>query len=187
MTPESGATRRALLGATAAAGALALAGCGSGPPPRDPLKHLAPGVAQSDIQLLGALLELERRTVAAYIAGIPLLDRPHAHAAQQFLNEELQHTGQLIALINGLGGRQSPRATSYDIGHPSDDAEVLALLHSLEALQIAGYLRAIPRLAPGPVRSAVASILTVDAQHISMLRLAQGQDPVPSPFVTGAQ
>jgi hypothetical protein len=60
-------------------------------------------------------------------------------------------------------------------------------LRSLETLQITNYLQSIPRLSPGPVRAAVASILTVDAQHVTMVRLAQGQTPVPSAFVSGAE
>jgi hypothetical protein len=64
---------------------------------------------------------------------------------------------------------------------------VLALLHSLESVQIANYLAVIPKLAPGPVRAAVASILANDAQHIAILRLAQGEPALPSAFVTGMQ
>ena len=58
------------------------------------------------------------------------------------------------------------------------------LLHQLESTQIAGYLRAIPRLSPGPLRAEVASVLANDAQHISILRLAQDANPLPSAFVT---
>ena len=65
--------------------------------------------------------------------------------------------------------------------------EVLKLLHSLERDQIGAYLHAIPRLKPGPVRAAAASILASDAQHIAILRLAQGLEPAPSPFVTAAE
>ena len=60
------------------------------------------------------------------------------------------------------------------------------MVHSLEALQISHYLQWIPRLEPGPVRAAVASILTVDAEHLTMMRVLEGQDPVPGPFVTGS-
>jgi hypothetical protein len=35
------------------------------------------------------------------------------------------------------------------------------------------------------VRAAVASILTSDAQHVAILRLAQGEVGAPSAFVTG--
>jgi hypothetical protein len=184
-------SRRALLtgtgtalagGALTLAGGLALAGCGA-----------AAGTTTSatpqpgDVQILGQALELERHTVAAYVAGIPLMARPQRRAFRQFLNEELQHTGELISLIKAAGGKAAARADSYALGHPTDAAGVLALLHSLETLQISSYRQWIPRLSTGPVRAAAASILTVDAQHLTMVRVLQDQDPVPAAFVTGAQ
>ena len=191
MSEDDGASRRALLGGAGAAlagtGALTLAGCGRAAVGRKAVKQLPPPLMAKDVEILAHALELERRTVAAYIAGIPLLPRAQAKAAQQFLNEELEHTGELISLIKAAGGKARPRADSYDLGHPRDGAEVLTLLHSLESLQISNYLRSIPRLSPAPLRAAVATILTVDAQHISMIRLAQGETPVPAPFVTGSE
>jgi hypothetical protein len=144
-------------------------------------------VRRRDVQILNAALYLERRTVAAYTAGIPLLTRPQRKACSQFLNEELEHTGELLALIKAANGVAIPRSPSYDIGHPRDGAGVLALLHELEREQIAGYVQAIPELSPGPVRSAVATILASDAQHIAVLRLEQGENPLPSAFVNGRE
>jgi hypothetical protein len=171
----------------AGAGAAVLAGCGgagtkSG---RQAVKHVARPIQRADVAILGRMLALERRTVAAYTAGIPLLAKPDVKAAEQFLNEELLHAGELLSLIKAAGGHAPPHAASYDLGHPNDAGEVLALLHGLERALIAAYLTAIPRLSPGPVRAAVASILANDAQHISILRLFTGSSPVPSAFVTG--
>jgi hypothetical protein len=184
------ASRRALLtgtGTALATGALALVGCGSaGTTGKTAVKQISAPVKHEDIAILSQALALERRTVSAYIAGIPLLTRPQRKAVRQFLNEELQHTGELISLIKAAGGMAGPRADSYAIGHPTDGPGVFSLLHQLEALQISGYLEWIPRLSPGPVRAAVASILTVDAEHLAMVRLLQGQVPVPGPFVTGS-
>ena len=182
-------SRRALLtgtGTALAGGALALAGCGSVDTGKKAAKKSSARVRHQDIEILGRALELERRTVAAYIACIPLLTRLQRKPFREFLNEELQHTGELASLIKAAGGKAAPRADSYPIGHPTDGPEALAVLHSLEALQISSYLEWIPRLAPGPVRAAVSSILTVDAQHLAMVRVTQGQDPVPGPFVTGS-
>jgi len=186
------ASRRLLLnraGATlAGAGVLALSGCGhkakSG---RQSVSKLPRPIQVHDVEILRRALELERRTVAAYTAGIPLLKRSDAKAAKQFLNEELQHTGELLGLIKAAGGKLIAPAASYDIGHPHDDAGVLTLLHELERAQISAYLSSLPKLSPGPVRAAVASILANDAQHVSILRLAQGLSPAPSAFVTGSE
>lgn len=188
----AGASRRALLsgvGVTlASAGALALAGCGSRQPvgPKS-VKKAKPTVQRSDLGVLAGLLELERKTVAAYTAGFPLLSRDDARTAKQFLNEELEHTGELLSLIKAAGGPAPLRSASYDLGHPTNDREVLALLHELESAQIAAYLSAIPRLEPGPVRAAVSSILTNDAQHVAIIRGSLGLTPVPSAFVTGSE
>jgi hypothetical protein len=188
---ERCARRKLLSGAGAALvgiGALGLAGCGTSQPTgRKAVKKVSPPVEHADVEILGRLLALERRTVAAYTAGMPLLRRPEAKMAKQFLYEEFQHTGELLALIKAAGGEDPPRAESYDLGHPRDDQEVLKLLHSLERDQIGAYLHAIPRLKPGPVRAAAASILASDAQHIAILRLTQGMVPAPSPFVTAAE
>ncbi len=187
---EEPTPRRALLGQAGATLAgftfLALTGCGAQPKTgAQSVKRAPPPVRSNDLALLVRLLDLERHTVAAYIAGIPLLHHPEAKTAKQFLDEELEHTGELLSLIKAAGGKDPARAPSYDLGHPRTTADVLALLHTLERAQIAAYLDAIPRLSPGSVRAAAASILTSDAQHIAILRLAQGQTPAPSAFVTG--
>ncbi|HEX3688082.1 MAG TPA: ferritin-like domain-containing protein [Solirubrobacteraceae bacterium] len=188
MTDSDRASRRALLtrtGTALAGGALVLAGCGSVSTGKKAVEQTSALVRQDDIQILGRALELERRTVNAYIASIPLLARPQRKAFRQFLNEELQHAGELVSLLKAAGGTAAPRADSYAIGHAIDAPSAFTVLHSLEKLQISSYLEWIPRLSPGPVRAAVASILTVDSQHLAMVRLMQDQDPVPGPFVTG--
>jgi hypothetical protein len=170
------------------AGALAvLEGCG-GQAPSGPqaVKKAARPVAHTDVEILTAALALERRTVFAYVAGIPLLPHSQVKGAKAFLSEELAHTGELISLIKAAGGKAPDRADSYDLGRPPGNAgEVLALLHSLERLQIASYLSWLPRLSPAPVRAAVSSILACDAQHVAVLRAAQGKPALASPFVTG--
>jgi hypothetical protein len=194
VSDDEGCARRALLrgagAALAGAGTLGLAACGSSQKDKSGTTagdQLPQPVGRKDIEILGRLLDLERRTVAAYTAGMPLLPKPEAKTARQFLFEELQHTGELLSLIKTAGGDDPPRRASYDLGHPRDDKQVLALLHTLERAQIAAYLDAIPRLKPGPVRAAATTILASDAQHIAILRLAQGLEPAPSPFVTAAE
>ena len=180
-------TRRALLGGAGVALAGAIGGCGRSAPARQAAKRLSAPEAARDIEILTRALELERRTVAAYVEGIPLLGHDDARAAEQFLSEELEHTGELISLITSAGGKPGPRASSYAVGQPRTASEVIALLHGFEARQVAGYLEWIPQLSPGPIRAAAASSLTVDAQHIALWRLAQGREPVPSPFVSGTE
>lgn len=193
VSDDGGSSRRGLLtgaGTTliTAAGMVVLAGCGSSAKTgQKAVKQAGQPVQHADLALLNSLLDLERHTVDAYTAGIPLLPRPEAKMAQQFLSEELLHTGELLSLIKAAGGPPPPRAASYDLGNPTDAQQVLELLHGLERAQLNAYLYAIPRLSPAPVRAAAATILANDSQHIAILRQALGMVPAPSPFVTGRE
>jgi hypothetical protein len=173
----------------AAAGTVVLAGCGgsSGAAGSDSTTGTSPSadVSPRDAELLTAALELERRTVAAYVACIPLLDQTNAKAATVWLSAEIQHTGVLIGLIFQAGTKAQPRANSYDIGPlPSSQGQALARLASFEQLQISYYLKIIAQLQLATARATVSSILADDAQHIALLRVVQGKPAVPSAFVT---
>jgi hypothetical protein len=168
-------------------GAVALTGCGgdgaAGSPAPAPITRTA---VDTDLQILTAALVLERRTVSAYIAAIPLLPHSLVKGAKAFLSEELAHTGELISLIKGTGAKAPDRADSYDLGpSPRTPGGVVGVLHGFERLQIASYLSWIPRLSPGPMRAAVATILASDAQHLAILRTALGEPALASAFVTG--
>jgi Ferritin-like domain len=185
-----GIGRRALLrgagGVVMGGGALsALTGCGTSAASGTPIGHTA---VDTDLQILAAALALERRTATAYIAAIPLVPRSFVKGAKAFLSEELAHTGELISLIKGAGAKAPDRADTYDLGPPPrGPEEVVALLHSLERLQIASYLTWIPRPSPGPLRATVSTILASDAQHVAVLRAVQGQPALAAPFVTGRE
>jgi hypothetical protein len=187
--PGHGRSRRALFGgAVAAAGTAVLAGCGSSASAgSDSTTGTSPSQDASprDVELLTAALELERRTVAAYVACIPLLNTTNAKAATLWMSAEIQHTGALIGLIFQAGAKAQPRANSYDIGSlPSNQGQALARLASFEQLQISYYLMIVAQLQLATARATVGSILSDDAQHIALLRVVQGKTAVPSAFVT---
>ncbi len=187
VTAAEPATRRRLLGislaSSAAAAAATLTGCGG--------SHHRLGLGDrsldSDAGLLNALLLLERRAIAAYTAGIPLLSGSDLRAGTAFLRQELAHAGMLIALIKRAGATAPPRAPTYDLGHPRSPRDVLALLHEVERAQLAAYVDAVPKLSAGYLRASVATILADDAQHVSILRMSLGLSPIPSPFVNGEE
>ena len=180
---EPSSRRNLLLAAgTGLAGAL-LAGCG-GESIKQQVHNSQPALS-NDVDLLNHLLHLEHTAIAAYTAGIPLLDQPTAKAAQLFLNDEIFHAGDVAGLVREAGGKPIKPAPSYALGHPRTSEEVLMLLHAVENAQIAGYLYAIQQLEPGVVKQQVASILANDAQHVAVVRAALGQSAIPSAFVTG--
>ncbi len=170
--------------AALAASTLLFSGCGGKSSPRR-TSTLPPGARGADVELLNGLLDLEHRTIGAYTAGIPLLTGATLTAAQRFLAQELAHAAALSGLVKLRGAVADKPRDSYDFGHPRSATEVLRLLHAAETAQLAAYIAVIPRLATGTVRSATASILADDAQHVSVLRSALALDPAPSAFVTG--
>ena len=87
----------------------------------------------------------------------------------------------VLIVISGLLGLIGSIAVI--IGRTNDD--VLRLLHRIETLQLAAYVRAIPLLQLGKVRAAAMALFANDAQHVTILRLQLGLDPVPAAFVTG--
>jgi hypothetical protein len=137
--------------------------------------------------MLERVLDLEYHSTAAYTAAIPLLSGRAATAAKRFLDQDLTHAGELSGLVRDAGVKPPMPQPSYDLGHPRSVTDVLELLHAVERNVIAAYLDAIPRLAPGSVRSAVASLLANEAQHVAVLRATLGRPPVPFALVTGKE
>lgn len=144
-------------------------------------------VAKGDVATLNGLLDLEHETIAAYEAGIPLLDQGNAKAATQFLRHELSHAGELSGLVKQAGGEPLKPRGDYNLGHPHDQDGVLALLHRLEQGQLAAYLHALAGLAAGTERAALAAIFANDAQHIAVLRARLHRSPAPSAFVSARE
>jgi ferritin-like protein len=180
VAPEPASRRWVLASAASALAGVALVGCGghhNAVKPSD--------IRSTDVVIFRGLLDLEYRTVAAYEAGIPLLDKESAKVAMQFLPQEQAHAGELSGLIKKAKVKPPKRGLRYDLGHPRDTADVLRLLESLESAQLAAYLAALPRLSSGPVRAALAAVLANDAQHLALVRERLHEAPAPAAFVTG--
>ena len=132
---------------------------------------------------MSRLLELEHLSIAAYTAGIPLLPAAGQKAGKEFLLQEFAHASAVATLVKQAGGMPGAPRPSYDLGNPRRAVDVLALLHRVERMTIAGYLDAITTLPPGSVRTRLATILTNEAQHVAVVRLLLGLEPVPAPLV----
>jgi hypothetical protein len=167
-------SRRVLLaGATSAAGAALLSGCGSRPLREKIRKNVQVSVA--DVSTLNALLDVEQYGIAAYAAGLPLLNPSWTMIGKQFLGQELAHANEISELIKAVGAKPKRRAASYNLGHPRTHTEALALLETVERAQMRAYVRLIPKLSGGRTRAALATIFANDAQHLAVLRSHSGQ------------
>ncbi len=182
-----GHTRRGIALLAVGTGAATLAGCSTKPKPSHvPLSTRTPG-AGTDVELLAKLLRLERYAIAAYAAGLPLLDTIGAAAAKQFLNQELSHAAELEGLIRQAGGEPPEPPAFYDLGSPRVGREALVLLHRVEQAQLIAYLAAIPRSGPSRLRAALAAIVANEAQHAAVVRERLGLTPVPAALVGDAE
>jgi len=179
-------SRRTLLGTAVMGGAALLSACGRANPLHQRIKK-AGKVPLADIPLLQGMLDLELMMIAAYTAGSPLLDLDTAKAARQFLLQELAHAGELTGLIREAHVKPHEAKQYYNLGHPQTSAEVVQLLHRIEAALITSYQLTIPRLQSPLIRGALSTILANDAQHIAVLRSALGGQPVPSALVSGRE
>jgi len=107
---DATSTRRQMMMASGIGAAVVLAGCAAHS--SRPKVHKIPSRARStDVELLNHGLDLEHMAIAAYTAGIPLLDRRSQKAAQQFLNQELDHAGELHAAFILLFEREDVHVT----------------------------------------------------------------------------
>jgi Ferritin-like domain len=179
-------SRRALLtGGAAVATAALLSACSGAKPLREKVRG-GGVILPADIEPLNTLLDVEHYAVAAYAAGIAFLHPPQSKAAIQFLAHELSHTVQLSDLIHRVKGKPNLPRASYDLGHPRNASDVMALLQRVEQTQIRTYLATLPRFQGGGSRAVAVSIMANDAQHLAMLRWQTGQPPTPAALVTGS-
>jgi hypothetical protein len=181
--------RTAGAGGLAGGSSLVLAACGGSTQSKKAAAAESETLAirASDVEILNTVLDLEHTAIAAYTAGIPLLSgRPRA-AAVRFLGQELSHASKVAGAVKGAGGKPNPPRGTYDLGNPRGQEQVLAMLDQIEGSLVDVYLDAIPKLSPGWLRAAAASILANEGQHIAVLRAARGLQPVPSAFLATNQ
>ncbi|HEY4278734.1 MAG TPA: DUF4439 domain-containing protein [Conexibacter sp.] len=146
-----------------------------------------PGLADGggNAELLNTLLGAEHQMVAAYTAGMPLLDGAALINAQHILEQEHEHIERLRALISGAGANPVGPLGSYDFNTPANQAEMLRELMRVERQGIAIYGELVPRIPDPQLRMLAASIATAEAEHDSLLLARLGRWPAPTAFVTG--
>src|SRR3954470_16225010 len=123
-------SRRELLVLGAAAG---LASCGGGSKTKPP-DTVSTTEAESDVAILGALLDQEHSAIAAYTVIATKLRGSALASARQFLGQERAHADALGRAIDKLGGAaQAPQpAAEYTSGFPALRGERDALSFALD-------------------------------------------------------
>jgi rubrerythrin len=143
--------------------------------------------ANADVDVLNNAIDLENTAIAIYAVGAKILQGDALTVGKLFLTQEEAHANSLSTAVGQLGGTPNQPQTDYSsaIGHPRTQADFLRLAVTIENTAISAYLNAIPKLTDPSLRQTVASILTSEAEHVSVLRTRLGLPAVPAAFVKG--
>ncbi len=139
----------------------------------------------ADVEILNGALDLELMAVAAYKAGAAKLRGERLQLVKVFLEQEQEHADGLGAAIKDFDGQPNRAKADYDFPVLRTEADVLRFAIDLENTAIAAYIDALPKLSDRDLRATAASIITNEAEHVSILLDSLGRDPVPSAFVNG--
>jgi hypothetical protein len=179
-------SRRELLVASLAAAA-GLGACGG-----DKAKTTATvstAQADSDAAILGALLDQEYSSIAAYTLIATKLHGVALAEARRFLWHERRHAAALAAAIRSLGSAPSPPRprSEYEAGFPPlrGARDALSFALDVETTAIAAYSDAIGKIATNGIRSTAAAILVTESEHASGALGQLGRPQAPVAFVNG--
>ena len=159
-----------------------LAACGGGDD-----ESGKPKPRSADVDVLNTALDVEHTAVAVYTAGEPVLRGPTRALGREFLDQERKHAAALVRAIEDLGGTPNKPRTHYDMPPLPDQNAFLTFARDFENTAVAAYIEALPKLTHPQLRATAAAILTIEAEHISTLLAAMGEDRVPEAFVTGEE
>lgn len=148
-----------------------------------------------DAGILERAITLERITVIAYDAAIDggLLSPAVLRTARRFRAHERAHADALTTALSDLGGiPPAPPEGPADVervvkglGDVRSQADVVGFAIELETAVVAAYHDAHAKLIETRLLQTAASIMANEGQHLAVLRMTAGRDPVPNAFETG--
>jgi len=161
--------------ALAMAFALFVTGCGGGGSDSPSESEKA-----DDIAILNTALGYELTAVDAYTRGLSRLRGESLDVAREFRAMQQEHLNALTKAIRGLGGRTDVEPADLDLTGVKTPADALSFIYDQVSAAIAEDMSAVAGLnAPWP-RSLLASIAANEAQQLTVLRQAFGDDAIVS-------
>jgi ferritin-like protein len=180
-------SRRELLVAslTAAAGLSACGGAGK----TATTATVSTAQADSDAAILGALLDQEYSSIAAYTLIATKLHGAALAETRLFLGHERRHAAALAVAIRSLSSAPSPPRprSEYEAGFPRlrGTRDALSFALDVETTAIAAYSDAIGKIATDGIRATAAAILVTESEHASGALGQLGRPQAPVAFVNG--
>jgi rubrerythrin len=181
-----------MLGATGAGAgvAVAIGSCGDREDNPEVTQTVSPEQMRSDASVLNALLDLERTAVLAYAVGRRRLTGEARAVARTLMAHERRHQRAVEDAIRDLGAHPVPPrpAAAYSDGFPPlrTTRDVLRFALDIENTQISAYGESLGSLATPRLRVMLGSILTAEAEHMSVILGQLGEPQAPQALVTGS-
>lgn len=159
-----------------------------------------PSSSASDIAILNYALALEHLEANFYVEGLSRLRLSDFQSATfgkvlgagtvngvltnlgRIRDHEVAHVAALRSTIRSLGGVPA-EPCSYSFNYKNAD-EFLQIAQALEETGVQAYDGAIAMVTSAAIKSAGASIATVEARHAAYLQLVNGNVPFPQAFDT---
>ncbi len=160
------------------------------------LGRAGPAAAQgpADVGAVIAAVELQQALSVAYaaMAARAALGRDLRALVGQLSDHERQHAAALLTLAEFLGGRPPPvpRLAQVEAALPKvrlavDRPTALAVLDELERAEVLGFITDVKVLEDAKLIEMVAAVGASDAQHLALVRQADGRDPIPTGLEAG--
>lgn len=148
--------------------------------------------AKGDAAILERAITLERVTALAYSTVIDggLLSPAVVRTLRRLRGHEQAHADALVTALMDLGGiPPAPPKGEADVdkvveglGEVRSQGDVLSFAIELETAVVAAYHEAQAELVETRLLQTAASIMGCEGQHLAVLRMAAGREPVPSAF-----
>lgn len=151
----------------------------------------------TDKALVAQLLALEQATAFAYGALLQrssLLTPDLRDLLGKLHDQEQVHVTTIRTLMRqAIGGQPLPVPDSVDavdkivpgLADVASREDAVAYARKLEDAEVAVQVKAIAQLSDARAIQTVAQVLGAEGQHLVLLRLAAGDDPLPEPLEDG--
>jgi hypothetical protein len=145
-----------------------------GPALLTPFIAAAAQASEGDVKILNTAIALERAGIKAYKDALKtgLLSPGVLTVAKGFMTDHLAHLAALTGAVKAAG--QTPTSATTKITYPTlaSEADVLQFAEGIEKGAVTTYLSVIAAFEDRNLAKVAASILGVEATHVSTLAAA---------------
>lgn len=157
-----------------------------GPALLTPFIAAASEASEGDVKILDAALKLERAAIKAYndSAKTGLLSPGVLSVVKGFLNDHIAHRDALSGAITAAGQRATLETTKLVYPTLASEVDILKFAEGVEKGAVTTYLSVVASFTDRNLAKVAASILGVEATHVSTLAAALKEAPPYKGFVS---